>query len=103
MEKVKVYRTCPRDIAHTAELEAKLGDITYIILVRARAGLARHHKTGAHKVTQTKGRVDHYVNLEGPAAMAIEEGHFVGGFYANTESIRFVDGLHILRNAIRGQ
>lgn len=102
MEKVRLYKGLETTIAHTDELEGQLGDHAYTIMVRARGNLARHRKTGEHRVTQTKGRVDHYVNLEGPAAMAVEEGHFLSGAYANTESIRFVEGLHILRDAIGG-
>lgn len=101
MEKIRLYAGLERVIAHTDELESQLGDFAYSITLRARGNLARHHKTGAHRVTQTKGRVDHYVNLEGPSALSIEEGHFVGGFYASGVP-RFVDGLHILRDAIGG-
>jgi hypothetical protein len=102
MEKIRLYANLERTIAHTDELEAQLGDFAYTILIRARGNLARHHRRGEHRVTQTKGKVDHFVNLEGPAPMSVEEGHFLGGFYANTESIRFVEGLHILRDAIGG-
>jgi hypothetical protein len=102
MEKVRLFSNLERTIAHTDELEGQLGDHAYTIMIRARGNLSRHRKSGEHRITQTKGKVDHYVNLEGPAAMSIEEGHFLGGFYANTESIRFVEGLHILRNAIGG-
>jgi hypothetical protein len=102
MEKIRLYANLERTVAHTQELEGQLGDFAYTILIRARSNLARHRKTGQHRVTQTKGRVDHFVNLEGPAALSIEEGHFLGGFYENTESIRYVEGLHVLRNAIGG-
>jgi len=102
MEKVRLFKGLERTIAHTDELEAQLGDFAYEITLKARANLASHRRTGAHKIIQTKGKVDHYVTLEGPASMAIEEGHFLSGFYANTESIRWIEGLHILRNAIGG-
>jgi hypothetical protein len=82
MEKIRLQKSLERTIAHTDELESQLGDIAYGITVRARANLAAHRNTGEHKVTQTKGRVDHYVNLVGPAALSIEEGHVVSGFYA---------------------
>lgn len=102
MERVRLYKGLERTVAHSDDVEGILGDYAYQILVRARGNLSAHRKTGSHKVTQTKGRVDHYVNLEGPASMSLEEGHFVGGFYENTESIKYVDGLHVLRNAMRG-
>lgn len=102
MEKVRLYKGLERIIAHSDEVEGILGDAAYAITIRARSRLARHRRTGTHKIVQTKGRVDHYVNLEGPAAISIEEGHFLSGFYANTESIRFIDGLHILRDSILG-
>lgn len=101
MEKVKIYVTAPRDVSHSNEVEAILGDEAFRILVRARGNLAKHKKTGEHRVTQTKGKVDHFVNLEGPAALSVEEGHFVGGQYKGDEP-KFVDGLHILRDAVEG-
>ncbi len=102
MENIRLFRILERTIAHSDEVESQLGDFAYGITLKARANLAKHRKTGAHRIVQTKGKVDHYVNLEGPASMAIEEGHFLSGFYENTESIRWVDGLHILREAIGG-
>lgn len=100
MEKVNIYKTAPRTIANSDEVEAILGDHAYPIMLRARANLSRHRKTGEHKITQTKGKVDHFVNLEGPAAVSVEEGHFTNaGDYAVGE---FVEGLHVLRDAIGG-
>jgi len=102
MEKVKLRKSLERTISHTDELEQQLGDITYGITIKARANLAPHHRSGEHKVTQTKGRVDHYVNLVGPAALSIEEGHVVAGFYAGPGAgeWKFVQGLHVLRRAM---
>lgn len=98
MEDIKLYKTMERTISHTDEVEAALGDHAYPILIRARALLDRHRKSGEHKITQTKGKVDHFVNLEGPAALSVEEGHFVNiGDYAVGE---FVEGLHVLRDAL---
>lgn len=104
MEKIRLRANLERVIAHTEELEAQMGDITYGITIRARANLAKHRRSGEHKVTQTKGQVDHYVNLIGPAALSLEEGHFVKGFYhgPGRGEWKFVQGLHILRDAIRG-
>lgn len=93
MENIRLFRSLERTIAHSDEVEGILGDFTFEILGRARANLARHHKQGTHKVTQDKGRVDHFVNLEGPGALAVENGwHKKGG--------GFVRGLDILKGAI---
>lgn len=76
MKRVKLFANLEREIARSNEVEGILGDHAFEILVRGRANLARHTKTGKHKITQTKGKVDHYVNLEGPAAVSVELGHF---------------------------
>ena len=102
MERVRLFANLETVIAHTEELEAQLGDIAFGITTKARANLARHKKTGQHRITQTKGRVDHYVNLVGPAAMSVEEGHLVSGFYSGPGAgeWKYVSGLHVLRNAL---
>jgi hypothetical protein len=93
MEKIRLYKSLERTVAHSNEVEGILGDFTFEILGRARANLARHHKQGTHKVIQDKGSVDHFVNLEGPAALAVENGwHKKDG--------GFVRGLDILKGAI---
>jgi hypothetical protein len=93
MEKVTLFKSLERTIAHSDEVDGILGDFGFEILGRARANLARHHKQGTHKVTQDKGRVDHFVNLEGPAALAVENGwHKKDG--------EFVRGLNIVKGAI---
>jgi hypothetical protein len=94
VEDIRLNKTMERTIAHSDEVEGILGDHAYPVMIRARALLDRHRKTGEHRITQTKGQVDHFVNLEGPAAMSVEEGHFVGD--------RYVDGLHVLRDALGG-
>ncbi|ATY11569.1 hypothetical protein CU254_14710 [Amycolatopsis sp. AA4] len=96
------HKTLPnleRVVAHSAEVEQVLGDEAYGVLVAARGNLARHHRTGKTRVTQTKGRVDHYVNLDAgslEASLSIEEGH------VNARTGEWVEGLHILRDALRG-
>lgn len=93
MEKIRLFQGLERTIAHSDDVEGILGDFTFEILGRARANLARHHKTGSHKVTQDKGRVDHFVNLEGSGALAVENG-----WHAKDGSM--VRGLDILKGAI---
>lgn len=95
MEKVRLFSRLEFLISHTDEVESALGDATFEITLRARDRLARHKKLGDHRVTQTKGKVDHYVNLEGPAAMSVEEGHH------NHRGGGWVEGLEIVQGAIR--
>jgi hypothetical protein len=93
MDKIRLFKNLERTIAHTDDVEGILGDFAFEILGRARANLARHHKHGTHRVTQDKGTVDHFVNLEGPAALSVENGwHKKDG--------GFVKGLDILKGAI---
>lgn len=93
MEKIRLYRRLEYTIAHSDDVEGILGDFAFEITGRARANLVRHYKTGSHRVTQDKGRVDHFVNLEGPGALAVENGwHKKDG--------GFVRGLDILKGAI---
>ena len=63
--------------------------------VRAEGNLARHREHGRHRVTVTAGRkTDAFVNLEGPAPLSVEFGHYTG--YKNRE---YVPGLRVLRDA----
>lgn len=94
----KLYANMERTIAHSDEIEAILGDETFKITATARGKFASHEKTGEHQITQTKGKVDHFVNLEGPSALSIEEGHWVG----KGVNKRWVEGLHVLRDSIPG-
>ncbi len=94
MENIRLYNGLERTVAHSDDVEGILGDFAFEILGRARANLSRHADArGRYKITQSKGRVDHYVNLEGPAPLATEQGwHARGG--------HFVRGLNILKGAI---
>jgi hypothetical protein len=96
MENINIYATCERTIAHSPEVEQALGDEAFKITVLARSKLASHFHDGDHRITQTKGKVDHFVNLEGPSALSVEEGHF-SGKGLNTV---YVEGLHILRDSV---
>lgn len=72
------------------ELEA------FKIYDKAVALMAEHRKTGEHDITMSKGRIDHYVNLEGPGALSLEVGHFDG--YKGRR--RFVEGIHVLLRSL---
>lgn len=93
MHNINLARNLERTIAHSDELESQMGDITFERLtVPARSRLAGHRESGQHKITQTQGSVDHFVNLEGPAAMAVEVGHHRNG--------PFTPGIHVLGRTV---
>ena len=93
MENIKLYANLERVMAHQDDTEGALGDAAFEILGRARTKLAAHTKTGEHRITQTKGKLDHYVNLEGEAPLSVEEGH-------HAKDGTWVEGLHVLRESI---
>jgi|SRR5882757_6075811 len=96
MENIQLSSRLEKIIASSNEVEGLLGDEAFQIAGRARANLAPHRKHSDHRITQTKGKIDHFVNLEGPAALSVEEGHFSN---SNSEIV-YVEGLHVLRDAI---
>lgn len=91
-----LFSNLERNIAHTEDVESALGDAAFKVTLIAREILARHRHLGEHRITQTKGIVDHYVNLEGPAAVSVEVGHH------NHWDGKWVEGLHILKKAVDG-
>lgn len=76
----------------TSELRSSASEVRE----RAQANLAARRDTGEHRITANKGRIDWYINLEGPGALSLEVGHH------NTWSGEFVEGTRILRNALNG-
>lgn len=63
-------------------------------LERVAAGLfASHDNPGRHEITKTDDRVDALVNLDGPAPLSVEFGHWT------PDHKRYVEGLHILGRA----
>jgi hypothetical protein len=70
-----------------------------IVAAKAEGILAQHRDNSDnehHEITLTHGDVDSFVNLEGPAPMSVEFGHYIrmsGGFP------RYVVGLYILHRA----
>lgn len=85
-----------KKIARLDSVQAALKVEQAKIAAKAQALLADHHKTGEHEITMSSGKVDKYVNLEGPAALSVEAGHFDG--YKGKR--KHVEGLHILKRAI---
>jgi hypothetical protein len=86
-----------KKLAQMPEVQAILDVKREEIYAKAQALFAEHHKTGEHEVTKSDGRVDKYVNIDGPGALSIEEGHFNG--YKGKR--KYVEGLHVLRRAIQ--
>jgi len=91
MHDIKFRASLEKIVARLPELESQMGDIAFEKLTTpARARLVAHKKTGTHRITQTKGLVDHFVNLEGEAAISVELGHH------NHRGGEFVPGIHVL-------
>lgn len=53
-----------------------------------------HDNPGGHQITTSDGESDAFLNLDGPAPLAVEFGHWT------PNHTRFVEGLHILSRAI---
>lgn len=69
------------------------------IAARAEALFAAHDNPGGHEITTTDhglgfGDLDGFVNLEGPAPLSVEFGHWT------PDRKTHVEGLHILGRAI---
>jgi hypothetical protein len=93
MNDVKLYKQLERIVARSDPTQEVLRRFTAVLASSARARLARHRKRGKHTITTRKGAVDHFVNLEGEAALSIENG-----WHADDGS--FVRGLDILKGAL---
>lgn len=85
-------------ISHLEGVKAAVYAEAVAISGRAEGRLAGHRFSGRAKVTVTQGDVDSFVNLEDPAAMSIEFGHWVKGKY-ETAQPKFVAGLYIITGA----
>lgn len=88
-----------RRIAKLPGVQAELKAHATIIANIARALLAPHKKTGSHKVVIQRvkvkyGRIDWFASFMGPAAAAVENGHW------HNFTGQWVEGLHILETAM---
>lgn len=91
----QVYKNCNALIAHLDGVTGAVVDAATPILQRARATLAAHRNDGDHEVQLRLGaQTDAFVELVGPAPLAVERGH-----YAPDGS--WVEGLHVLRDAVQ--
>lgn len=79
-------------MARVPAVSAELDRHQSAIAQRARSNLAGVRDSGAHHIATRRGSVDRYVQLEGPAALSVEAGHY-------TRTGTYVPGHHILRNA----
>lgn len=87
-----------RVVSRLPEVHYEVVDAALDVGVKAEAKLASHKKTGRAEVTVTEGDVDAFVNLDDPAAMSIEFGHFVKGKFEGDEP-KYVGGLYIITGA----
>lgn len=93
-------RSMNRIVSHLENVKAEVDSEARKIGTKARARLASHRKTGQAKVTVSHGEVDSFVNLEDPAALSIEFGHFVKGRFGDEDGEpKYVPGLYIVTGA----
>ena len=94
-------------ISHMAGVKAAVRATAKELAAKAKAELANHRETGTAKITVSHGATDSYVNLDDPAALAIEYGHAAydqtktrkdGSTY--TQRVGASKGLHILGGLI---
>lgn len=93
-------RSMNRRISHLPGVKAAVYAQAQEIAAQAEANLAVHRDTTNrtdHEVTVSRGRVDSFVNLEGPAPGAVEFGHWYTGNLGG--KARFVPGLYIITKA----
>lgn len=90
-----VYKNCNDLTAHLDGVTGAVVDAATPILGRARAELAAHRDQGDHEVQLRLGaQTDVFVELVGPAAVALERGHY-------SRNGEWVEGLHVLRDAVQ--
>lgn len=66
------------------------------IAAAAEGYFASHDNPGGHRITTSNGRVDAFINLDGPAPLSVEFGHW----QKTKDGHEFVEGLHVLGRAI---
>lgn len=85
-------------VSHIEGVKASVRAEAEEVHAKAEARLARHRNTGAADVSVSQGDVDSFVNLDDPAALSIEFGHFVKGKYED-DTPKYVHGLYIITGA----
>lgn len=82
-------------ISHMGGVHDAVGDVADERAGQSKARLAQHRDEGQAQITVTEGSVDWFVNLDDPAALSIEFGHWVKGKY-ETDTPKFVPGIYVL-------
>lgn len=90
-----VYKNVASLVAHLDGVTGAVVDAATPILAKARANLAARRDDGDHEVQLRLGaQTDAFVELVGPAPLALERGHFAGDG-------SWVEGANILRDAVQ--
>lgn len=85
--------------ARIPEVHAAVLAKTTEIYDRAQALFASHDRPGGHRIiAEEAGDTDGLVSLVGPAAVAVERGHWTSAAIDSADR-KFVKGLHILTRA----
>ena len=98
---LKKERRVNKIVAHTPGVRAEVYSAAQEIAAKAEQILLEHRDTTNktdHEITISRGTVDSFVNLEGPAPAAVEWGHFWDNGEIEAE-VTFVPGLYILHRA----
>lgn len=82
-------------VSHLGEVKDAVHDTAKERGDISRSKLAAHRDTGAASISVTQGDVDSFVNLDDPAALSIEFGHWVKGKF-ETDTPKFVKGIYVL-------
>lgn len=94
-----VYPKIEARLAHMPEVRAAVLLERDKLAAAAKALFAAHDNPGGHEINTDDpdigfSKVDGFVNLEGPAPLAVEFGHWT------PHHAQFVDGLHILGRTV---
>lgn len=98
-----VYSTINFTVATEIRKSKAIAPFANAAGAEARARLLKHTHHGDHEITVAKARADeafaykgtdYMVSLVGPAAVAIEMGHF------NAQTGRWTEGIHIMENLL---
>lgn len=93
-------RDMSKHLAQDDDVQKALRSHAKKVMHVAEALLAIHRKTGSHSIKYEGhraaaefGHIDHYVVMEGPAAVSVEFGH-------STKGNTWVQGLYIMTRAM---
>ena len=95
----ELVRGLERRLAHQPGVRKAVHEAAKPIAAKAKARLAAHKDEGEHEVVLTRGAVDSYVELVGPAPLTLETGR-AGGVDVNGRRVGAMEPLRILRGAL---